>query len=58
MHWKVASLSASTFDKVLEMTMQGEKQQDFAKKLNIHKSNVSRYVARSKQEGKLHSCLV
>jgi len=57
MTWETAAITATTFDKVLEMTQQGHKQHEIAEKLNIHRSNVSRHIARAKQEGKLHSCV-
>lgn len=57
MHWETAAITATTYDKVLAMTQQGHKQQEIAEKLNIHKSNVSRHLARAKQEGKLRSCV-
>lgn len=56
MQWEMAPITANTFDRVIEMTQQGHKQQDIAKTLNIHKSNVSRHVMRAKQEGKLRGC--
>ena len=57
MQWETAPITATNFDKIVEMTQQGRRQQDIAKTLNIHKSNVSRHVARAKQEGKLRSCV-
>jgi DNA invertase Pin-like site-specific DNA recombinase len=55
--WEIGAITTNTFDSVIEMTRQGHAQQDIAKTLNIHKSNVSRHVARAKQEGKLRSCV-
>ena len=57
MQWETAPITASNVDRIIEMTQQGRRQQDIAKTLNIHKSNVSRHVARAKQEGKLRSCV-
>ena len=57
MHWKTTAVTATTFDEVFELAQQGHKQQEIAEKLNIHKSNVSRHLARAKQEGKLRSCV-
>lgn len=56
MQWEIGTATSTPFDKVIEMTQQGKQQQEIAKILNIHKSNVSRYVARAKQEGKLRGC--
>src|SRR3990167_8036747 len=57
MVWETSAITSSTFDKILEMTQQGRQQQEIAKILNIHKSNVSRHIARAKQEGKLRGCV-
>jgi len=56
MHWEMGAATSTPFDKVIEMIQQGKQQQEIAKILNIHKSNVSRHVARAKQEGKLRGC--
>jgi putative DNA primase/helicase len=55
--WESEPLTASTFDKVMALAKNGEKQLDIANKLNIHKSNVSRHLQRAKMEGKLHGCV-
>ena len=57
MNWGIEPITSSTYDKVLAMAMNGEKQQDIAKKLDIHKSNVSRHMQRARMEGKLRSCV-
>ncbi len=56
-HRQVESITGNTFDKVLTMAMNGEKQQDIADELNIHKSNVSQHVQRARAERKLRSCV-
>src|SRR3990167_10995459 len=57
MRWETAPITSTTFDKILEMTQQGRQQQEIARMLNIHKSNVSRHIARAKSEGKLRGCV-
>lgn len=57
MQWETAPITSTTFDKILEMTQQGRQQQEIAKMLNINKSNVSRHIARAKNEGKLRGCV-
>jgi len=54
--WQQQPLSDSTYDKVLAMSQKGEKQQVIAKKLNIHKSNVSRHLQKARETGKLRGC--
>jgi hypothetical protein len=55
--WETLPLSETTFDKVLVMAEGRRKQHKIAEALNIHKSNVSRYVTMAKQQGKLRSCV-
>lgn len=58
MQWETGPITTNTFDQVVEMTRQGQRQQDIAKTLNINKSNVSRHLARAKNEGKLRGCVI
>ena len=55
--WDFSPVSATTFDKVLALAENGFKQNEIADNLQIHKSNVSRFMARAKEEGKLRSCV-
>ena len=55
--WEMAGVKASVYNQVIELLQHGVKQQDIAEHLQINKSNVSRYAARAKLEGKLRSCV-
>ena len=52
--WKTKTVEQSTYDKVVELTQDGLKQQDIAEMLSIHKSTVSRHVKSAKFNGDIH----
>ena len=49
--WTCKSLEDSTFDTVCALANKGLENWEIAKELEIHKSTVSRYVKRGKEEG-------
>ncbi|MFZ2315826.1 MAG: AAA family ATPase [Gammaproteobacteria bacterium] len=61
--WVAQSLDDSTYIKVVSLSNEGMSQAEIAIELNIHKSGVSRYARRGKEEGliakqKIESCTV
>ncbi len=51
--WITRSITGSSYDQVINLANNGLKQKEIAEKLNIDKSNVSRYFKRAIQEGKI-----
>lgn len=51
--WTMQDLEESTFDRCVELHREGLKGIDIAEVLDIHKSNVSRHLAKAKREGLL-----
>jgi putative DNA primase/helicase len=61
--WKTSAMPGSTYDQVVTMYNQGIQQKEIAKKMNLDKSGVSRYIKTANQEGRikqperqLHDC--
>lgn len=57
--WLIESITASSYEQVVNLVKQGLKQKDIVEKLNLDKSNVSRHIKRATQEGKVayqHVC--
>lgn len=52
-YWKTMTLDQSTYEKVYTLANNGLSQKEISAEIGIHKSNVSRYIARARQEGKL-----
>jgi hypothetical protein len=51
--WTIRSLDDSTHDRVVDLARDGLSQADIAAELGIHKSNVSRHLARARARGEL-----
>lgn len=51
--WNMTPLKESSYEQAIQLTAKGLDQTQIAKELNIHKSNVSRYLKRANQEGKV-----
>ena len=54
--WTCKSLEDSTFDTVCSLSNEGLDNWEIAQDLDIHKSTVSRYVQRGKEEGVIKPC--
>ena len=50
-NWECKSLEDSNYEKVCNLANEGLEQSEIAKDLEIHKSTVSRYCRRGKEEG-------
>ena len=50
-NWNYKSIDDSTFEKVCKLANEGLEQIEIVKDLEIHKSTVSRYFKRGKEEG-------
>ena len=50
-NWECKSLEDSNYEKVCNLANEGLEQSEIAKDLEIHKSTVSRYFKRGKEEG-------
>ncbi len=53
--WRIQTVEASTFDKVVQMLNEGMKQYEIATELGINKSTVSRHARKAKAEGLLEA---
>lgn len=51
--WVTRPIAETAYDQVITLANQGLRQKDIAEKLDIHKSNVSRYLSRAHQEGRI-----
>ena len=54
--WTWKSLEDSTYDSVCRLANEGLENWEICKELEIHKSTVSRYVKRGKEEGTIKPC--
>lgn len=54
-YWKTMSMEQSTYEKVYTLANNGLTQKEISEEIGIHKSNVSRYLTRARQDGKLRS---
>ena len=54
--WTCKSLEDSTFDTVCGLSNEGLENWEISQELEIHKSTVSRYVKRGKEEGTIKPC--
>lgn len=52
-YWKTQPVDESAYQKVVTLLNEGMSQKDIANELELHKSNVSRYAKRAKEEGLL-----
>jgi hypothetical protein len=52
--WLTNPLESSSYEQVVQLASKGHPQQFIAKQLDIHKSNVSRYIKRGHHEGKIN----
>lgn len=52
--WKIKTLEESTYEKICSLANDGLSQKEISIEVGINKSNVSRYLARARQEGLLH----
>ena len=51
--WITRSLSSSSYEQIIHMASQGYPQNEIAKQMSLHKSNISRNIKRAQQEGRL-----
>jgi hypothetical protein len=56
-YWQVKLLEQSTYEKVISLVNEGLTQKEIADELDIHKSNVSRYMKNAKAQGELKHML-
>lgn len=51
--WSIKSVEESTYEKVVKLFNEGMSQTEIATEISIHKSNVSRYITRAREENLL-----
>lgn len=52
--WAIRSLEDSTFERVVQLTLDGLSQKEIVAELGVDKSRVSRHLKRARQEGRVH----